>query len=230
MIELIGHRGYPALYPENTMLSFRKAAEAGCNGIELDIALTKDNKVVVIHDKTIDRTTGGKGYVNSYTLKEIKRFDAGRGERIPALEEVLKAFTGLKILLELKVSKEDSRKLPEEAVKLVSKLEAKERCVFISFNLDALRTVRKLEPSAATGLIFSKTWPVADEIEFLPEYIDLICPRRDRLNSTVNAFAEQNRLALYVWTVDTEEEVKEAKKYRITGIVSNDPGKVKKYI
>ena len=66
-MKIYGHRGYSGKYPENTMLAFRKAAEAGCDGIELDVQLTKDGKLVVIHDETVDRTTDGTGFVRYYT-------------------------------------------------------------------------------------------------------------------------------------------------------------------
>lgn len=226
MIDLIGHRGYASVYPENTMLGFQKAKDAGCNGIELDLHLTKDNKVVVIHDKTLGRTTNGKGYVRDCTLKELKKLDAGEGERIPALEEVLKTFTKLKLLLELKDSGEDSVRLCKETIKLADR----ERCVFVSFSLDALKKIREIQPDAKTGLIFSRPWPPMDELDFLPRYITAVCPRRDRLDGIVSEFAKQNRLALYVWTVNTEEEVREIKRYGVTGIVSDNPGEVKKFI
>ena len=71
-----GHRGFSGNYPENTLLAFSKAIEAGCDGIELDVHLTKDGEVVVIHDETVDRTTDGTGFVADYTLKELKSFDA----------------------------------------------------------------------------------------------------------------------------------------------------------
>ena len=74
MMKVFGHRGYSGMYPENTMLSFQKAAETGCYGIELDVQLTKDGRLVVIHDETIDRTTDGTGAVVDYTFEELRRF------------------------------------------------------------------------------------------------------------------------------------------------------------
>jgi len=109
---LIGHRGYPARYPENTLASFKAAMEAGCDMIELDVTLTKDRKVVVIHDDTLDRTTTGKGPVKNRSLEEIKTLDAGgwfdarfATERVPELSEVLKLTTGRCLLnIEIKES------------------------------------------------------------------------------------------------------------------------------
>ena len=75
-MKVYAHRGYSGAYPENTMLAFRKAEEAGSDGIELDVQLTKDGQVVVIHDENVDRTTDGKGLVCDYTLAELQKLNA----------------------------------------------------------------------------------------------------------------------------------------------------------
>ena len=93
-MKVIAHRGYSGKYPENTMLSFQKAVEAGCDGIELDVQTTKDGVVVVIHDERVDRTTDGEGFVKDYTFEEIRKLNAAKlfphvtdFEPIPSLEE-----------------------------------------------------------------------------------------------------------------------------------------------
>ena len=85
----VGHRGARAYEPENTLRSFRKALELGVNAVELDVRRTKDGELVVIHDDKVDRTTNGRGLVNELTLEEIEKLDAGKGEKIPTLEEAL---------------------------------------------------------------------------------------------------------------------------------------------
>ena len=110
MTKYFGHRGYSGKYPENTMLAFQKAMEAGAEGIELDVQFSKDGKLVVIHDETLDRTTTGKGLVRDYTLDELKALDASyiyKGQygvnQIPTLCEVLDymsdkdAFTNIEL-------------------------------------------------------------------------------------------------------------------------------------
>ena len=110
MTKYFGHRGYSGKYPENTMLAFQKAIEAGAEGIELDVQFSKDGKLVVIHDETLDRTTTGNGLVRDYTLDELKALDASytyQGQygvnRIPTLCEVLDymsdkdAFTNIEL-------------------------------------------------------------------------------------------------------------------------------------
>ena len=95
-MKVMAHRGYSGAYPENTMLSFRKAAEVGTDGIELDVHMTKDGALVVMHDHKVDRTTDGHGFLHDLTLSEVKSLDAGawkgeefRGERVPTFEEFL---------------------------------------------------------------------------------------------------------------------------------------------
>ena len=83
------HRGFSGLYPENTMLSFRKAIEEGTEFIEMDLHLTKDRQVIIIHDETYDRTTNGTGWVWDMDLKDVKKLDAGQGEKIPTLLEII---------------------------------------------------------------------------------------------------------------------------------------------
>jgi glycerophosphoryl diester phosphodiesterase len=90
----IGHRGAAGYEPENTLRSFRKALELGVDMVELDVRRTKDGKLVVIHDDTVDRTTPGSGAVAEMTLAEIMELDAGRGEKVPILDEVLDLVRG----------------------------------------------------------------------------------------------------------------------------------------
>ena len=86
---LIGHRGACYYKPENTISSFRKALQLKCKFIECDVRLSKDKKVVIIHDKNLERTTNGDGLVSKHTLKELKKLDAGNREKIPTLQEYI---------------------------------------------------------------------------------------------------------------------------------------------
>ena len=94
MVLVIGHRGASGYYPENTLLSFNEAVGQGADMIELDVHLTSDDEIVVIHDKTVDRTTDGTGIIGNLSLKEVRGLDAGSGERIPTLDEVLSEIRG----------------------------------------------------------------------------------------------------------------------------------------
>src|SRR5438552_7713720 len=99
----VGHRGAAGLEPENTLRSFRRAIELECDMAECDVHRTRDDQLAIIHDETVDRTTNGSGPTSSFTLAELQRLDAGDGERIPTLDEVLETVKGhLKLLVELK--------------------------------------------------------------------------------------------------------------------------------
>jgi glycerophosphoryl diester phosphodiesterase len=118
---IIAHRGYKAKYPENTLSAFNAATDAGAQMIEMDVRLTKDRKVVIMHDESLDRTTDGYGLVKDRTLEELKQLDAGSwfhpkyaGERIPTLEEVLSNMTGRVLLnIEIKAAEYDPNQPPD---------------------------------------------------------------------------------------------------------------------
>src|SRR5437660_7666970 len=99
----VGHRGAAALEPENTIRSFRRAIELGCDFAECDVHLTRDGQLAVMHDAAVDRTTNGSGPISDFTMAELKQLDAGQGERVPTLDEVLETVRGrIKLLIELK--------------------------------------------------------------------------------------------------------------------------------
>src|SRR5215212_6994015 len=91
---VVGHRGAAALEPENTLRAFRRGIELGCDYLECDVHLTRDGRLAVIHDETVDRTTDGHGPVAGLTLDALRQLDAGLGERVPTLEEVLAEVRG----------------------------------------------------------------------------------------------------------------------------------------
>jgi len=100
---IMGHRGAAALEPENTLRSIERAIHVGVDAVEIDVHLTRDKRLVVIHDDTVDRTTNGSGTVSSFSLEEIRRLDAGKGERIPTLQEVIDLVRGkVRLVVELK--------------------------------------------------------------------------------------------------------------------------------
>jgi glycerophosphoryl diester phosphodiesterase len=125
----IGHRGAKAYAPENTLASFRKALEIGVDAVELDVRKTKDNELVVIHDADVKRTTDGEGLVSDLTLKEIKGFSSGDGEKIPTLQEALNFLDKkVKVLIELK-----EVGIEEPVLSLVQKLGLEKNVVIVSF-------------------------------------------------------------------------------------------------
>ncbi|MEU1789928.1 glycerophosphodiester phosphodiesterase family protein [Streptomyces sparsogenes] len=142
-----GHRGARADEPENTLRSFRHAHRVGAEGVELDVRVSRDGRLVVIHDATVDRTTDGTGEVASLSLAELRELDAGRGERIPTLSEALDAFPGL-VQVEIKAP---------EAVEALAELDRRtplpSRAVLTSFHPEVLDRAARLLPRVERGLI-----------------------------------------------------------------------------
>lgn len=158
------HRGYSGRYPENTLLAFEKAVEAGVHQIELDIRAAKDGTVFVLHDAKVDRTTDGIGSLHELTAQEVKALDAGawyapqfRGERIPTLAETLDALKDrVRINIEVKVDRapmEVARTAIERALEEVNARAMFDQVVFSSFSLDALYWVKRLHPQASIALL-----------------------------------------------------------------------------
>ena len=103
MLNIMGHRGAKAYEPENTLRSVRKALDLGVQAVEIDIHLSRDGRLIVIHDATVDRTTNGKGRVSDLSWEELRRLDAGLGEPLPGLEEVVALVRGrAHLFIELK--------------------------------------------------------------------------------------------------------------------------------
>lgn len=160
---IIAHRGASAKAPENTMPAFRKALELGAGGIELDVQLSRDGRVVVIHDERIDRTSSQKGWVKDLTLEELRVPDFGswfspefRGVTIPTLDEVLELLSQGDTLLniELKNGPVFYPGIEDAVLALVKKYNMIEKVIISSFNHYSLMEVKKLRPEIRTGLLY----------------------------------------------------------------------------
>lgn len=160
------HRGCSQMYPENTITSFSKAMDIpGLAGIELDIQLTRDGEIVVIHDERVDRTTDGIGYVRDYTLGEIKHLHIKTGservEHIPTMREVLELLKpvmnqgdqGLRLNIELKNGVYSYPGMEEKIIDLVHGYGVQDSVVFSSFYAESLATVHALDPTVETGVL-----------------------------------------------------------------------------
>lgn len=160
------HRGCSQRYPENTLLAFEKAAELNSlTGIELDIQLTRDGEIVVIHDDRVDRTTEGIGHVKDYTLSQIKMLHIFAGskksQRIPAINEVFDLLekplkSGLKLNIELKNNVSSYDGLEEKIIDIVHKRGIHASIVYSSFHARSLERIKKMDPNAEIGILDEK--------------------------------------------------------------------------
>ncbi len=177
------HRGYSEVYPENTLIAIEKAYEVGANRVETDIALTNDGHIVLMHDRTVDRTTDGSGSVQLMDLAQLRELDAGSwkspefaGEPVPTLEEALEVAMemGGELNLEIKVSNRAASYVTETirtAVAIVQEHEAHEHVVFSSFDFQALQQVQQLDPELRVLLL---DWGApSDSFDYLDVVINL---------------------------------------------------------
>ncbi|MGH2628831.1 MAG: glycerophosphodiester phosphodiesterase, partial [Anaerolineales bacterium] len=158
---VVGHRGAPRYAPENTLAGFRRAADLGADGIELDAKLTADGVVVCHHDRTLERTTDGRGRVLDWTWESLRRLDAGShagpafaGEPIPSLEQVFGEL-GNRLLFDVELTNYGSPwdRLPEAVVRLVERFGLERKVLLSSFNTIALRRSARLSPRLPLGLL-----------------------------------------------------------------------------
>lgn len=227
---VIAHRGHSKKAPENTMAAFELALEVGAGGLELDVHLSKDGEVVVIHDDTLERTTTGQGRVEAHTWAELKQLDAGSwfapeftGERIPSLRQVLELLKGRDTLLNIELKAGlGFEHLNEKLVPLLDKYDCWERTIISSFNHYALAHLASLKPQARTGIVYMAAmvnpWVYAKSIgatALHPYYLGVI--------PEVVTAAQQNGMMVNVWTVDEPEDIERIKLCRIDGIMTNDP-------
>lgn len=230
---IFAHRGASAHAPENTMAAFRLAIEHGADGFELDAKLSADGKVVVIHDQTVDRTTGAHGMVREMTLDELKALDAGKmfhpafeGEPIPTLEEVF-AELGSTTIINVEITNYSSPTdaLPDQIANLVIRYRLQDHILFSSFHpLNLLRIHRQL-PDVPVAILtqpgkpgrFLRGWPGR---LFSPHFIHPYYTDVDQ--TTLAAEHHQNR-RVNVWTVNDSEDMKRLYKIGIDGIITDDP-------
>jgi glycerophosphoryl diester phosphodiesterase len=234
---VIAHRGGRARGPENTLEAMRVGVADGADAIELDVHLSADDDVVVIHDATVDRTTDGTGPVAGMTWADLRSLDAGcrfRGDRsaiggeccrIPSLSEVLESFPGIPLIIELKTPAASIRTRA-----LIEKHRAEKRCLVDSFHAEALlafdgsRIARGPSRDGLVGLIARALLPIGGSASVRPAAICI--PRRYRgFPLPVKRLASLMRSAgkpVHIWTVNEGVEARELWGMGVSGIVTDD--------
>lgn len=237
-MKIYGHRGASGQAPENTMESFMLAHKLGCDGMETDIHQTKDGILVLMHDEKIDRTTTGKGYIKDYTYQELLRFNANYGNiaysdcKIPTLEQLLVFAKNENIFLHLEI-KTDHIFYPEIEEKIVAmvKLHAMDKqVVYSSFNHYSILKVKELDPNAKVSFLYEgqlyQPWQYAKTYN-----IDGLHPNvPNMMIENYVAMCHLHDLEVNVWTVNHEEEIKQAMALGVDGIFTNDITKAKKIL
>jgi glycerophosphoryl diester phosphodiesterase len=225
MAMIMGHRGAPADEPENTLRSFRRALAVGVAAVELDVQLTKDGRLAVIHDETLDRTTNGQGRVKDFTLAELQRFDAGRGEPVPSLEEVFDLVQGKgKLVVELKQ--------PEAAPALLRFFQDRQAfasATVISFWHPAVKALKEAEPRLDTGVLMVGC--PADPVGLArAARADTLVLNYRYVNRELVDAAHRQDIKVIVWNIDDPGILKPYLAMNLDAICTNRPQEIIHYV
>lgn len=246
----IAHRGASGLAPENTLITFDKALELGADVLELDIHATKDGKVVVIHDETVDRTTNGTGIVKELTLADLKKLDAGyyftldggetypyrgQGITIPTLKEVFAEFPGCRINIEIKQS---DPPIELEVLELIEEAGMINRTLVVSRHDEVIERFRALTDDIATGASENelRDFMVYLKLKAVPFYAPKadafqVSEWHDEYHIVTQPFlkaAHSKNIKVHVWTVNEEDTMRRLLEMGVDGIITDYPGRLSK--
>ena len=222
---IIGHRGAMGYEPENTLRSFQKALDLKVDMIEFDVHLCKTGELVIMHDEKVNRTTDGQGFVAKKSLEELKELDAGKGEKIPTLEEALDLIDRkVKVNIELK-----GPNTAESTLKVIKKYIKKKKWTYddfliSSFDSPELEVLRNLDSQIDVAVAVD-----ADPLNYIEFSKKIkaysIHPIVKRTDKRFVEFAHQNNLKVFVWDVKPEE-IKRMIKLGVDGIFVNYPDRL----
>lgn len=223
---IIGHRGASAAAPENTLAAFGLAAEQGADGVELDVRLSADGDVVVIHDATVERTTTGRGKVRALRTAELRALDAGMEQGIPTLDDVFLTF-GPSLLYNVEL-KDFGLSDGGLAIAVADRIEAyhlENQVVVSSFNPLAVRRARKsLSRTTMVAVIWEKgpRW-----LRHLGVQAEADHPHFSLVDEAYMAWAREKKYRVHVWTVDEPAEAQRLAALGVHGIITNNPALIR---
>ena len=225
-VEVTAHRGYSTVYPENTIPAFKGAIEVGADWAELDVQQTSDGKVIVMHDSSLKRTTGLDKEVWQVTWDEIRNLDNGswfdkkyQAVRIPTLEEVLKVCRGkIRLNIEIKPSGHD-KNLEESVAKLLKEYHMRDSCVVSSLKYESLQKVKEADDSIKTVYITSVSYGNFTNLK----YADGYSVESTMLSQSFVHKAQKAGKQVYVWTVNSEDQLERVVGMGIDNVITDDP-------
>lgn len=225
---IFAHRGVSGHFPENTLMAFQAALDAQCQAIELDVYALQ-NQLVVIHDRQLARTTNGEGNLEDHTLESLSALDAGRGESVPTLWQVMQLVAN-KVVLNIELKGADTAEL---LIALLAKAQQElqldlSTVVVSSFNHRLLQQLRKLHPSLALGVLIAHR-PLDNAA--IASQLDACCLNCDRgfVDAELIQDAHQRGIKVYVYTVNDAREARELAKIGVDGIFCNYPQEAKNW-
>lgn len=232
MTKIFAHRGSKGTHPENTLSAFREACRVKADGIELDIQLTKDHHLVVIHDETVDRTTNGQGLIKELTLADIKKLDAGswyneksKGATVPTFLEVLEllnqeAFKGV-LNIEVKTDRFRYKGIEELVVKELGEVSFPGSYMYSSFNTKTLERLHAIDPETEQAAILDRS-PKTLRFSQKRAYIDGFHPSLFWIKKNQEELSKYKG-SIRPWTINKEEDIALCVELELEGIHTDFP-------
>lgn len=227
---VIAHRGASAVEPENTLRAFERSIKMGAQMIELDLHLTRDGHVVVIHDDDLSHTTNARGRVSQLTLEEVRKADAGKGERIPTLQETLELTRGrVQLYLEIKAPQAAA-----ETLRIVREFNCQEEVLLASFDLELMKHLGETVSDMEIGLILGTPslnptvrWREAFPWRALRYYqYQTLCMQVKLCSAVLARNIKRQGKKLYVWTANNEQDYARMIARNVDGIVTDTPDRL----
>ena len=238
MTKIFAHRGFSGVYPENTMLSFSKAVDAKVDGIELDIHYSKDKEIMIQHDEAMKRCTGLDGFIFDYTRSELEKINAGLIRNndygftpIPSFEEYLSFIKDKNIItnVELKTAPVYYDGLEDKAVDMIYKFGLEKNMIFSSFNWLSIVRVKRIAPEIPAGLLIDQRLYNMGAL-LGKEGIEFFHPSYSTIDINTVKDMHANGVGVNVWTVDEEADVHSMLSFKVDGIITNQPERVKQIV
>lgn len=238
------HRGGALEAPENTLEAFRAGLAAGADRLELDVHATSDGEVVVLHDESVDRTTDGRGPVRAKTLAEVRRLDAGarfladdgtqpfrgRGVRVPTLAEVLEAFPGVPLNIEIK---QNEPRIEAAVLAVLDRFAARRQVLLAAEHAAIMERIRAAAPDVYSGASvedvadFARHWERDDLASYRPRGIAFQVPPafldRPLVTAEFVRVAHAAGVEVHVWTIDGAAEIERLLGLGVDGIMTDRP-------
>ena len=229
------HRGFSGNYPENTMLAFRKALEAGCEGMEFDVHFTKDRQLVIIHDELIDRTSGEHGFVKDFTYQELCKFDFSYKwkdqvpfQKIPTLREYFELVKDRDIMnnIELKTGVFEYSGIEQAVYELIREYHMEDRVIISSFNHHSVMRMKAIDKKIPCGFL-TETWILNAGAYVESSGVEAYHPAFFMLTDEETADMKAHGRQINAWTVNEPEYIRHMIRLGVDGIISNYPDRVK---
>lgn len=229
---VFGHRGASAYAPENTLPAFELAAQQGAHGVELDVQLSSDGHLVVIHDFTLDKTTDGTGSVAALPLSDLQALDAGRwfgeafaGTRIPTLDAVFEAV-GQRLLInvEVKYFQPEPNGIEQKVVDCIIAHNLQTRVIVSSFNPMVLRRLRQIDATIPIGYLYSpQTMDGKTQALMHPQDHEARHPYHEMIDEAIMSHARELGFVVNAWTVNDVVRARQLRLLGVNGIITDKP-------